>query len=186
VTAERGFSLLEALWALGLSSLILLAVLLGHDQAQITSHDLGSLAERDENLRLASLLVPKWTSGTGNESWTGCCRDLVFEDEGVRFQADSDGPDGFPDSLLESSYESFVLRHRNDAVQIRSGRGSFQPALRQIGEFQIEEAGEDRILVEVEGVSRPLLSIGRESKNSGSIEVYLWNRYPNLFAEARP
>jgi hypothetical protein len=55
--------------------------------------------------------------------------------------------------------------------------------LRQIEEFEIEEVAEMRLQIEVEGESRALLSVGRECRDSLSIEVFLWNRYPNLFRE---
>lgn len=183
----EGFSLIEMLIALTLSTLILGAAFLVFNQAGRWNRDLELLRERDENLRLAPLLFSQWLNPAENQSWRVQGASLQIQGDELHVHSDLDGPDGFPNSSLSESFERVVLRQRSGQLQLRSGTGSFQPVLKNISTLQAVQLNPRLLSVTVEGITETSLStVGRPDSYPLPLNYHLWNRRPNLFMEQRP
>ena len=181
---SSGFSLIEVLVALGISSVALIAFLGAIDQFQVVNRDLALLDERNSNLGLAPLLLTKWLTGAGNNRWKQEWGGLSASDDTLETQSDSEGPDGFPDTKLTESYETISVRHKGNDLQLKSKSGTFQPALKNVSRF---EAQPDLpfLRLRLRGVTdRPLMTSRAPLESELELDLYLWNYRPNLFAEA--
>ena len=181
---NEGFSLIEVLVALGISSLALIAFLGAIQQFQVVNRDLALLDERDSNLGLAPLLLTKWITGAGNNRWNQGWDGLYVDDDRIDARSDSEGPDGFPDKQLTESYETVSIRQKGNDLQLKSGSGTFQPALKNVSSFGVESEP-PFLSLRLRGITdRPLLTSRAPLEAEMQLDLYLWNYRPNLFAEA--
>ena len=181
---NRGVTLIEALIALTVSSLLFVAFMAAIAPVQSLCWDLSALHDRDATLCLAPPLVCKWTSGAGNNR---ADRAACVRAEGgiLHLQSDADGSDGFPDGDVKDSYESISIRQNGSDLQIKSGSGSFQPAFRNIGAFHADTADPQLLRVTLAAeVDKRLIRVPSTGRKLVSFDVYLWNFRPNLFEEA--
>jgi len=187
VLPNNGYSLLELLVVLAISTVVIGALIYSCNQAQFLAHDIGLLTDRNVNSWIAPLLISQWTAGAGNNRWGHGWDGVVLSSETCYFKSDMDGSTGFPDQEVASSYESIGLRVNNGNLCIQSGSGSFQPFLRCFQSFEIEKHEEDLLLVRWTGLTKQALKAGGERVSSaGEMRVHLWNYRSNLFREFDP
>ena len=93
---------------------------------------------------------------------------------------DIDGPAGFPDGSLDSSFEDVQIRLFNDTIQLRSSTGGFQPLVKNASAFEAS-LGIRLVRVEVTATSQALFRVRRDSLDSIHIVYCLWNLRPELF-----
>jgi len=138
--------------------------------------------DRDENLKLAPVLLAQWISGVGNRKATQPWSGISVDGMALAARSDFDGPDGFPDGELEGSYEDIELEQGSDSLRLRSGGGSPQPFLRRISQMAVSREGDDLISIGLTG-SAALLSTETELEELTDLQFYLWNFRRNLFFE---
>jgi hypothetical protein len=129
--AVHGFSLLECLIALLLGTLVLGTLMAGLVQFQRLSQAVQNLGERDRDHQLALVLLARWVLPAGNGA--GAARPMVSVGNELEVMADLEGDGGFPDGDLEDPFEKITLRVSGGSLQLRSGRGRFEPFARHIG-----------------------------------------------------
>ena len=184
---SEGFSLLEATITLLISSLFLLSFFSLVDQLNTWTLNLGLLLERDSNLWLSPLLLSRWILGTGNNHWQQAWKGVNLRNRVLELKSDIDGPRGFPDLELASSFEKLVLRCSPPGLQVKSGEGSFQPLLGSISSFQVEDSRMPLLRVRLSAATvRPLFRLKESASESAEIVVLLRNYRPNLFSEKPP
>lgn len=181
---SRGFSLIEVLIALCISSVALVAFFGAFSQFQAVNHDLSALHERNSNLSMAPLLLLKWMAGAGNNRWDQGWEGVSTDGRTVGALSDSEGPGGFPDQALNDTYEMIWVRDNGKDLQIKSKSGSYQPAVKNIARFEVD-SDPPSLKFRLEGATDSNLLTSRTAVESKlDLEVYLWNYRPNLFAEA--
>ena len=182
--ANQGYSLLELLIVLTVSTVVISGLLYSLNYIQFLSHDMSLRCDRDVNLWIAPLLFVQWVAGVGNQRWSRMWEGVEFVDGISRFKSDIEGPGGFPDGLLLDSYEEIALDQRGDSLSMRSGAGYFQPVLRGIASFEVERVREDLLLLRWSGqTNHALKTTGTEEQRSAEMKIYLWNYRENLFEE---
>lgn len=184
--ANKGYTLMEVLVSIIASTTLLLGFLSVVDQFNVWAANLNLLLERDENFWLAPLLLTRWIAPAGNNRWTQTWDGFSTDPVELRVKADIDGSTGFPDAQLTSSFEEISLRHQGLDLQLKSGSGSFQPALKNISLFQIDDRNTALVRVRISSTTeRPLLRFRQPISQTSRVVIFLWNYRPNLFAEAR-
>lgn len=182
---NSGFTLLELLVAVTLSLSLFLAVLALFQTFQVNTYNLELALERDENLWLAPLLLSRWVSPAGNNRWEESWEGFSTESGELRVNTDIDGPDGFPDGQLASSFEAIAVRGAATGLQLKSGKGSFQTLLKNISLLQLENQDLPLMRLRISArTERPLLNLNESLSSSTLAGFYLWNYRRNLFAEA--
>jgi prepilin-type N-terminal cleavage/methylation domain-containing protein len=180
----KGYSLLELLVAISISSILISALMLSFNLIQTIAYDLHLQADRNGNLWITPLLILQWTAGAGNNRWSQGWDGVVQVDGITFFKADIDGKNGFPDQQLTSSFEDIALHHREKVLSIRSGSGFFQPVLRNMSSFEIDQVREDLLMIRWSGVTEhPLKITGEADLESAVMKLHLWNYRENLFLE---
>lgn len=174
--------MLELMIAVVLALILGSALFMSLRQVQMLAGDLEGLMDRDENLKLAPALLAQWVSGAGNRRVVEAWRGISVDATALTAQSDFDGPEGFPDGELESSYEDISLDQGSDALRLRSGDGSPQPFLRRISQMAVSRENDDLVLIRLTG-SASLLSSEVEHLDLTNLEIYLWNFRRNLFFE---
>ncbi len=181
---NRGVTLIEALLALAIGSLLFVAFLAAVAPVQSLTWDLSALHDRDSTLCLAAPLLCKWASGAGNNR---ADRPSCVRAQGgiLHLESDMDGSSGFPDGDVEDTYESVSIRGNGSDLQLKSGDGSFQPVFRNVRSFQadITDPGLLRLRLAAE-VDKTLIRVPSTGRQLMTFDVYLWNFRPNLFEEA--
>ncbi len=183
-SASIGASLVELLVALGLSILLSTALLSWVWSYQQWSGRLSRALERDENLRLAPVLLAGYLSGAGNQRWRHGWPGLEWTGAGLHVQADIEGPNGFPDGKLEGRFERFWLRQQGHQFRLRSGRGGYQPLLTRVSGWAIDRPTSQLLKVSVQG--RALAAPGQSRvglDESLQLEFFLPNFRSSLFPE---
>ena len=184
---NSGFSLVELLVVLAISTFLVGTLIYSCNQAQIVTHDISLLADRNVNSWIAPPLIAQWTAGAGNNRWEQEWDGVTLASETSYFKSDMDGNGGFPDEELASSYESIGLRVNKGNLCIQSGQGSFQPILRSFQSLNAEWKEEDLLIVKWISSTKWALKAGGESvPSSAEMCVHLWNYRPNLFMERDP
>lgn len=127
---SRGFSLLEGLVATWLGSLFLLAAFYGFQTLQSSLLDVQTLSLQHRQTITAASLLSSWLvhAGAGVDPEQA----IATQSGVISALADIDGPDGMPDGSLDDSYEDLDVRSNGSDLQIRTGSGSFQPALKDV------------------------------------------------------
>ena len=184
VQRSNGYSLLELLVVLTISTILISALILSFNYVQILAHDISLLTDRNGNLWIAPLLLVQWIAGVGNNRWNLEWDGMIVIEGMSLFKSDTDGKGGFPDQELSSSYEDIALRHREEVLSMRSGEGSFQPVLRSISSFETERLAGDLLLLKLSGrTDHPLKTTGEQNLESVEMKIHLWNYRENLFPE---
>ena len=179
---DKGFTLLELMVSLTIFVLFTGAFFSAWQQLQLGSADLASLFERDQNLYLSTLLLSRWLPPAGNHHQHLSQSGVTGGPNTLEVTGDIDGPSGFPDASLNQSFERIALRQRNDALQLRSGRGSFQSLIEGISDFQITPAASSTELT-LESNAASLRNPEKENTRSVAARFFLWNYRINLFAK---
>lgn len=180
---SKGSTLIEALLALAIGSLILAGFVAAIAPVQTLGWNLSAWHDRDSTLCLAPPLLCKWTAGAGNHR--ALQSSSCLEEAGMlHVRTDSDGLDGFPDGDLDESYESITIRQSGADLQLRSGDGSFQPVFRNISTFEIDATDSQLLRVKLGAqTDKKLVRMPQMEPRTVLLKVYLWNRRPNLFEE---
>ena len=160
---------------------------------QTGSSNLSLLLERDANLWLAPLLLSRWIIPAGNNRWNQSWSGVTIDTDRLELKSDIDGPGGFPDSKLSSSFEALALRSSNSNLRVQSNRGSFQPVIKNIVEFKCvtwpgsrgENSKESGLLsIRLKTVTdRPLSMTEEDLSVSTELLFFLRNYRSNLFPE---
>jgi prepilin-type N-terminal cleavage/methylation domain-containing protein len=183
VLKSSGVSLLELLISLSISGILILAFFALVGQHQATLWTLALLEERNSNLALAPLLLPKWVSAAGNNrsiASTGIAKD----GETLHVKSDLEGPSGFPDGQLAHSYEAIAIRRNGSDLQLRCNGGTFQPVIKNVSNFQSDVAGCPLIAISLAGsTERAAWLLKTPLEKRMILQVYLWNYRPSLFEE---
>jgi hypothetical protein len=172
---ERGFSLLELMIAAGVGCVAGGALFLLLQQIQGIALRLDSVSERDQNAALAPVLLVNWISPAGCGLEQDVEPPLSVESGVLSLRADIDGPDGFPDGVLEGSFESLRLRAAGGSLQLRSGSGSFQPFLKNIDSVEFSPPEGRLIRVELAAGGEAGSGLWRAGPRRVEVVVYLWN-----------
>jgi len=184
VQQNSGYSLLELLVALSISTILTSALLLSLSHVQVLAHDMTLQTDRDANFRLVPLLLVQWIAAAGNNRWNADWEGVSIVDGTSYFKSDFDGSGGFPDDQLSSSYENIALCHRGGNLTIQSGGGFFQPVVRRISRFESERQEEDLVLLTWWGeTDHPLKTTGDLAVTEAEMKIHLWNYRQNLFLE---
>lgn len=181
--ANKGFSLLEVLLALLLSSLLVAAFLSLFDQTEAWISNLDQVIQRDQNLWTASALLPHLLLPAGSNGRHSLTPVVVTAGQGLEIKEDIDGPRGFPDSLLKDPFEDIVLAPADGNLRLASGHGSPQPVVRDIQDME-PEYHPPLLEIRLRGATaRRLIGPTVRPEKSLRLLVYLWNLRPNLFRE---
>jgi len=183
VPKNKGATLIEALIALSIGPLLVVAFLGAVAPVQSLTWDLSALHDRDSTLCLAPPLLCKWISGAGNNRVD---RSTCVRADGniLHLQSDMDGSNGFPDGDVDESYESVSIRQNGSDLQIRSGAGSFQPAFRNVHSFHADLADSRLLrLALAADADKALIRVPSTGPKPITFDLYLWNFRPNLFGE---
>ena len=179
-----GFSLLEMLVALAISAVLTLSFFALILQFQKWGSNLDLLLDRDQNLRLAPLLLCRYLQEAGNNRWRQNWSGVKFDGDRLEIRSDSDGAGGFPDFRLEAPFESIALRHQANELKLKSGPGSFQPLLRNIAALEGVDLIPPILSVRIRAITdRNLADLNQPDSESISLDFFLWNYRSNLFPE---
>lgn len=179
---QRGGSLLELLVALLVGTIVTGGAFLCVNQFQRTADHLTALLDRDQSLVIAPLLLERWVAVAGC-ALQDSDRGLTISGTVLQVGADIDGPDGFPDGLLESPFESIEIRSSRDALQLRSGDGSFQPVLNFVRSLDFAHETETLLRIRLKAASSLRLGSIDPPAVERRFAVHLWNRRAELFKE---
>jgi len=167
-----------------LSTLVFLGFFVVVGQFQKGSSDLHLLLERDSNLWLAPLLLSRWIAPTGNNRWDQPWPGVAVQPGLLELNSDIHGKGGFPDSELSSSFEALRLRTSKANLQVKSGRGSFQPVIKNITGLIFDSEQMPLIAIRLEAVTdRPPSSFEGNLLEAVEFFIFLRNYRPNLFRE---
>ena len=181
---ESGFSLLELMVSAALTVIVSLAFLTTCTQFQDWASNLTQILERDDNLRMAPLLLSRFLLPSGNQKWTNDLTYFVAGTSQIELRSDIDGSDGFPDLQLASPFEDIALRVNAETMQLRSGKGSFQPLLKNIHSLEsLYRRGDLLDLELVASTERPLKQAQKTDSETIQLSFYLPNFRPTLFPE---
>ena len=181
---NKGFSSLEMMMATLLSTLLFVGLFLIVGQFQMWCSSLNLLLERDLNLWLAPLVLSRWVTTAGNNRWNQAWSGVAAQTGLLELNSDVDGKSGFPDLELSSSFEALVLRSSNFNLQVKSGKGSFQPLLKNIAGFSVDTERMPLLSIGLKAVTdRPLPFLKERVSESVDLLFFLRNYRSNLFPE---
>ena len=178
---QRGSSLLEVLIALFIGTLVSGSAFLCLHEFQKTADVLTSLLDRDRCLLLAPLLFERWVAAAGC-GLTGAGQGLTVSGEVLQVRSDIDGPDGRPDGTLDQAFEAIDIRAAGRSLQLRSGAGSFQPALAGVVSVEFDREAPALLWIQLTAGSNHRPGAGANVLRR-PLAVHLWNLRPQLFKE---
>ena len=182
--SSKGHTLVETMIASSISIIVLAGFFSTIGVFQTGSSNLTLLLERDANLWLAPLLLSRWIIPAGNNRWDQTWSGVTIDPDGLELKSDIDGPGGFPDSDLSSSFEALAVRSSNFNLRVRSNRGSFQPLLQNIVEFKVDSKENGLLSIRLKTVTdRPLSMTQEDLPESTELLFFLRNYRSNLFPE---
>jgi hypothetical protein len=183
VPRNSGVTLLELLVSFSISGVLSLAFFALVSQQQATIWTLMLLEERNSNLALAPLLLPKWVSAAGN-NLSGLPPGIAKDAETLLVRSDLEGTSGFPDGQLSESYEILAVRRNASDLQLKCNAGTFQPVIKNISGFQ-SDLGDCPLITITLAASTDKASwlLKRPIEKQISLQIYLWNYRPSLFRE---
>jgi hypothetical protein len=168
-----------------LSALVFLGFFLVVGQFQRGCSVINLLLERDSNLWLTPLLLSRWIAPTGNNRWDQPWPGVVVQPGLLELNSDIHGKGGFPDSELSSSFEAVQLRASRTSLQVKSGKGSFQPVLKNITKMTFDSEQMPMITIGLEAeTDRPPSFSEDNLLETVEFLVLLRNYRPSLFREA--
>lgn len=181
---QAGFSLLEALLALALGVVILSAFLAALRPMQTWASDLSQMAAGNGAVWTVPSLLAGWLAPAGNgrqaQGWPG-----VQVSNGIlALQSDLEGADGFPDGDLGEPFEFLHLRVQAGQLQVRSGRGFYQPVAQSIASMQVERRASNWLRLQLQPARQGTpLGAAAPLEEPFFLDFALPNFRPNLFAE---
>ena len=181
--SNRGTTLLETLVAVALSGILFASFFTVFGQTQTVVSNLNLLLERDQNLSLLPLLLSRWIPSAGNNRRNFKRVGWSIESERLYLNSDTDGPSGFPDGKLRAPFEGLVLKCEKGHLKVKSGRGGFQPILKNIREWELTSRNrkiEVRVSAELD---HPYLNWKYDDVEQVHLDFFLRNYRANLFAE---
>jgi len=184
VRHRRGFSLLELLLALSLSVVIGGALLSLTLDFLTFERTFSVLVRSSAGVQTVPSLLNRYVSGAANrqDPESG----LSIDADSFRILSDQDGPDGFPDGALTAPFESIRVRVYQGALQIRSGRGSYQTIVSGIESLEVSRPEQALLRISVstvtEVVPRLVHSVGGAELE---FDIFLWNYRPLLFSRRK-
>lgn len=182
--ANNGYSLIELMVALLISTVLAGALFSLLNQVQIFSTCLASMEEQLLNLHLTPVLLVQWLAPAGCNLETDAGLSppgIRILEEGVSVRSDNDGRDGFPDGALDSSFEDIQIRQGEDGLVLKSGRGSFQPVLRVVEGFSAAAQSERLLELDFEAGLGSEFSVLGSERSSYRVNVFTWNYHETLF-----
>jgi hypothetical protein len=181
---ETGFSLLELLVAMLITVVITVAFLSTCTQFQDWTHNFTLILARDDNLRMVPLLLSRYLLPAANQGWQSPLSPIVIGSEVLEVRSDVDGPHGFPDHEFISPFEEIALRVQTETLQLRSGKGSFQPLLKNIQALEAVVQRESLLSMSVTASTDNLLRGPVEAVHEPiTLDFYLPNYRLTLFPE---
>ncbi|MCH8016750.1 MAG: hypothetical protein IH917_09020 [Acidobacteria bacterium] len=182
--SSKGHTLVETMIASSISIIVLAGFFSTIGVFQTGSSNLSLLLERDANLWLAPLLLSRWIIPAGNNRWNQSWSGVTIDTDRLELKSDIDGPGGFPDSKLSSSFEALALRSSNSNLRVQSNRGSFQPVIKNIVEFKVVSKESGLLSIRLKTVTdRPLSMTEEDLSVSTELLFFLRNYRSNLFPE---
>ena len=182
---SKGFSSLEMVVASLLSALVFSGFFGVVGQFQAGCSDMSLLLEQDSNLWLAPLLLSRWIAPAGNHRWDQPWPGVAVQPDLLELNSDIHGKEGFPDRELSSSFEALRLRVSKDNLQVKSGRGSFQPVIKNITGLTFDSQRLPVITIKLEAeTDRPPSSFEGNLLETMEFSILLRNYRPSLFPEA--
>ncbi len=182
--SSDGYSLLETMIATSLSIIVLAGFFSMTGLFQTGSSNLSLLLERDANLWLAPLLLSRWIIPAGNNRWDQAWSGVTLGSDHVELKSDIDGPRGFPDLKLSSSFEALALRSSNSNLRVQSNGGSFQPLIKNISDFEVDSKESGLVSIHLSAITDRPLSMTRENlPESTELLFFLRNYRSSLFPE---
>jgi len=179
--ASKGVGLLEALIAATAGTVVLGACFLICNQFQEGSSLVQGLLVRTRSVWLVPILVDSWVSSAGSGSDEVLAHDVDAHPASLTARADLTGADGFPDGLLDDSFESVAVDVASRMLRLRSGAGVFQPALPHVGRLAVQQSLPP--LLELEFEFEPMAGPGSDSSaRKEQLALFLWNRDERLAA----
>jgi len=184
---KAGYTLIELLLALLLTTVLITAAFSALQSVQIWSQNLDQLVGRDENLRTAPILLVRWIAHAGanrhSQRWPG----ISLGTGTLQVQSDFDGEAGFPNGKLTESFENLSIRLMKNELQVRSGSGNFQPFLKQITAFDARLESPSLLLIELNSTTSTTLAGIKENRAAAvALRTWLPNYASNLFPEKLP
>ena len=181
---NAGHSLVETMIASSISIIVLAGFCSIIGVFQSGSSNLSLLLERDANLWLAPLLLSRWIIPAGNNRWDQAWSGVTISTDRLELKSDIDGPGGFPDSKLSSSFEALELRSSNSNLRVQSNRGSFQPLIKNIVDFNVDSKENGLLSIRLSAITDRPLSMTQEAfLESTDLLFFLRNYRSNLFPE---
>ncbi|MFB3141437.1 MAG: hypothetical protein ACE1Z2_01385, partial [Acidobacteriota bacterium] len=102
----------------------------------------------------------------------------------IELKSDIDGPGGFPDSKLSSSFETLALLSSNSNLRVQSNGGTFQPLLKNIVDFKVDSKENGLLSIRLSAITdRPLSMTQEDFSESTELLFFLRNYRSNLFPE---
>lgn len=177
----RGISSLELLVALALSILLGTALLGLTIRVADFQASYAALIEREQLLLVVPSLLNRLLTASGNRVDPEQGLNLAG-DGAISSRSDLDGRDGFPDGVLEQSFESLRLRAEQGQLQIASGGGSFQSFGEGVTSLQVRRLNSAGIWLDVMAITDVVPGVGHSLQGEESeIYLWLWNYRPSLF-----
>ncbi len=181
---SKGHTLVETMIASSISIIVLAGFFSTIGVFQTGSSNLSLLLERDANLWLAPLLLSRWIIPAGNNRWDQGWSGVTMNTDRIELKSDIDGPGGFPDSKLSSSFEALALRSSNSNLRVQSNRGTFQPLLKNIVDFKVDSKENGLLSIRLSAITdRPLSMTQEDFSESTELLFFLRNYRTNLFPE---
>ena len=181
--SSSGTTLLETLVAVALSGILFASFFTVFGQTQTVISNLNLLLERDQNLSLLPLLLSRWIPSAGNNRWSFNRAGWSIESGRLYLNSDTDGPSGFPDGKLRAPFEELVVKCEKGNLKVRSGRGGFQPILKNIRKWELTSVkGKIQVKISAE-LDRPYLNWKYDGVEQVHLDFFLRNYRPSLFAE---
>ncbi len=182
---NAGHTLVETMIASSISIIVLAGFFSTIGVFQTGSSNLSLLLERDANLWLAPLLLSRWIIPAGNNRWDQAWSGVTMSTDRIELKSDIDGPRGFPDSKLSSSFEALALRSSNSNLRVQSNRSSFQPLIKNIVDFKVDSKESGLLSIRLSAITdRPLSMAQEDLLESTELLFFLRNYRSNLFPES--
>ena len=180
---KQGFSLVELMISLVVSTVILGALFTVCIKVQEMSTGISSCVEKRSNLHLAPILLSQWIKGAGMNIFESPENYLKISKGELGLRSDNKGNQGLPDGDTDDSFENISFRAYNKELKIKCLNGGYQPFLKGI--TGLEAALEERSLVTL-NLSRQYDFLDSGLPGSMETKLQLWNLKPNLFPEIKP
>lgn len=176
----RGFSLIELLISLAVSTILMGILFTVCIEVEKLSTAIAVSVEEGTNIHLAPLLLGRWIKPAGMNIRGGPEGFLDIGKGELGIKSDTHGDRGFPDGDTDDSFEEIKFRVGSNELKIKSGKGNYQPFLQGITAMDVYPEGKGRLTLDLKGNQGGLNNI-RPALTG--IRMLLWNNQSNLFPE---